>query len=169
MILTTPRLTLRRARMTDAEALHRVFTDPRAMRYWSEPPHQSLARSREWLQSMVDAPADSADDFVIVHEGAVVGKCGAWRLPEIGYILAPGLWGRGLAREALSAVIAHLFAAHPGLTQLTAEVDPRNAASLGLLARLGFHETGRAERTMQWGNEWCDSVYLALERADFRP
>jgi len=59
------------------------------------------------------------------------------------------------------AVIAHLETAWPGLPALTADVDPRNAASLRLLARLGFVETGRAQRTFRWRDEWCDSIYLA--------
>jgi RimJ/RimL family protein N-acetyltransferase len=47
---------------------------------------------------------------------------------------------------------------------LLADVDPRNVASLRVLDRLGFKETGRAERTFLLGDEWCDSVYLALQR-----
>jgi RimJ/RimL family protein N-acetyltransferase len=50
------------------------------------------------------------------------------------------------------------------LAQLTAEVDPRNAASLRLLAKLGFRETHRAVRTLLWKDEWCDSIYLARPR-----
>jgi RimJ/RimL family protein N-acetyltransferase len=45
-------------------------------------------------------------------------------------------------------------------------VDPRNAASIALLTRLGFRETGRAERTLLWRDEWCDSTYFALSRQD---
>ena len=52
----------------------------------------------------------------------------------------------------------------PSLGALTADVDPRNAASLGLLQRLGFAETGTAKNTFLLGEEWCDSVYLRLDR-----
>ena len=47
---------------------------------------------------------------------------------------------------------------------LTADVDPRNAASLRLMERLGFRETHRAQRTWHIGDEYCDSVYFRLER-----
>jgi RimJ/RimL family protein N-acetyltransferase len=161
--IRTTRLLLRRARMGDLFDLHRVFTQPEAMRYWSTPPHESLDQSRRWLRGMTSAPATVADDYIVEYEGRAIGKAGAWQLPEIGFLLHPDLWGRGLMREALEALIPHLFARHD-LPRLTAEADPRNTRSLGLLARLGFRETGRASRTMQWGEEWCDSVYLALDR-----
>ena len=64
----------------------------------------------------------------------------------------------------MTAVIARVEAAYPALPQLTAEVDPRNAASLRLLAKLGFQETHREERTLLWKDEWCDSVWLARPR-----
>ena len=45
--------------------------------------------------------------------------------PEVGFLLHPDCWGKGLGREAMTAVIDHLFATHP-LPHLTAEADPRN-------------------------------------------
>ena len=161
--IRTARLTLRRARIEDVDAIHAVLGNARATRYWSTPPHADLARSREWLLSMIDSPPEASDDYVVEYEGRVIGKAGFWRLPEIGFILHPDYWGRGLAREALEAVIAAAFSKFP-VDALTADVDPRNAASLGLLKSLGFVETGRAKGTYQLGDALCDSVYLALPR-----
>jgi RimJ/RimL family protein N-acetyltransferase len=159
--LTTPRLTLRRARMSDLADMHAVFTSPAAMRYWSVPEHEQIDQTKAFLEGMIQS--ENADDFVIEYQGRAVGKAGAWKLPEIGYILHPDLWGQGLAFDAVQAVIFYLFAEHP-LPALTAELDPRNVASLKLLQKLGFVETGRAERTLQWRDEWCDSIYMALLR-----
>ncbi|HVQ07991.1 MAG TPA: GNAT family N-acetyltransferase [Allosphingosinicella sp.] len=164
MAIKTSRLMLRRARIEDLPRFHAIMSDPRAMRYWSSLPHETMERTREWLQSMIDAPADASDDYVIEHEGQVIGKAGCWRLPEIGFILDPDCWGKGLAREAMEAVIGHIFATRPVET-LIADVDPRNQASLGLLKRLGFRETSRAKGTWTIGEEVCDSVYLALARS----
>ncbi|MBE2277748.1 MAG: GNAT family N-acetyltransferase [Rhodobacteraceae bacterium] len=161
--IRTPRLILRRARATDLADLHQVMRQPQAMRYWSTPEHDSIEETRLWLQSMLDADPATSDDYVVEHAGRAIGKAGAWRLPEIGYILDVRHWRQGLMAEALAALIPHLFAAHP-IPALTAEVDPRNAASRALLARFGFRETHRAERTMKWRDEWCDSLYLALPR-----
>ena len=81
-------------------------------------------------------------------------------------MMSGGRRKEALLGDAMEAVIAHLFRWHP-IEAITAEADPRNAASLGLLARLGFAETHRAERTLKWRDEWCDSVYLALRREDW--
>jgi RimJ/RimL family protein N-acetyltransferase len=161
--LVTPRLRLRRARESDVEAMHAVLSYPAAMRYWSSLPHTDLEQTREWLGGMIASPPELSEDFVVEFEGRVIGKAGCWRLPDVGYILHPDCWGRGLATEALGAIIAHVFATRP-VEALTADVDPRNLGSLKLLARLGFVETHRAARTWLVGEEWCDSVYLALQR-----
>jgi RimJ/RimL family protein N-acetyltransferase len=164
MILRTPRLVLRRARPDDLHDMHAAFSRPEAMRYWATPEHETLAETENFLERMIEL--SEADDFIVEFEGRAIGKAGAWRLPEVGFLLHPDHWGKGLGREAMTAVIDHLFAAHP-LRHLTAEADPRNDASVGLLTSLGFHETHRAERTMQWRDEWCDSIYFALPREDW--
>jgi ribosomal-protein-alanine N-acetyltransferase len=162
--LRTERLTLRRARPDDLDAFHAILSDPAAMRYWSSAPHQAPEQTREWLDGMLaDGPPES-DDFVIELDGRAIGKAGCWRVPQIGYILHPDYWGKGVASEAVSAVIAHVFAAYDHVDAITADVDPRNEASLKLLARLGFVETGRAAATNEINGEVCDSVYLALPR-----
>jgi [ribosomal protein S5]-alanine N-acetyltransferase len=138
------------------------------MRYWSTPAHRSREESARWLDAMIAGHPDRVtDDFVLEHQGRVIGKAGACSLPEIGFLLHPDHWGKGLALEAMQAVIPHLFATWP-IGGLTADVDPRNAASLRLLSRPGFRETGRAERTLLWGDEWCDSIHLSPARDDWR-
>jgi RimJ/RimL family protein N-acetyltransferase len=169
--LHTPRLVLRPARAEDLPAIHAIMRQPKAMAYWSTPPHDTLEQTREWLSGMIAIPAALGEDFVIEmatgdQAGTVIGKAGFYRFPEIGYMLDPACWGQGLAREAVSAVIERGFAAH-ALDLVRADVDPRNLASLGLLARLGFTETARAEKTWLVGDMWCDSVYLELTPRDW--
>ena len=161
--LVTERLRLRPARRDDVDDLHAVFSDPLAMRYWSSLPHGELSETRDWLESMIAIAPDEGEDFIVELDGRAIGKAGLHRFPVIGFIFHRDTWGRGLAREALGAVIARAFAVHR-LPAIIADVDPRNAASLRLLGRLGFAETHRAARTWLVGTEWCDSVYLKIER-----
>jgi RimJ/RimL family protein N-acetyltransferase len=159
--IVTERLVLRRARIDDLEAMHAVLSNRAAMRYWSSLPHERIEETREWLGNMIASDPGISDDFVVELEGRVIGKAGFYRLPEIGYILHPDHWGRGYATEALRAVIAHAFARH-AIPAIKADIDPRNTASIRLLTKLGFVESGRASRTWHIGGEWCDSVYLTL-------
>ena len=162
--IVTERLLLRTAESGDLDAMHAVLSDPRATLWWSTPPHETLDESRTWLDAMI-ANGPDHPDFVIELDGRVIGKAGFWRLPEVGYILHPDVWGQGLAAEAVGAAIDHVFETRD-LDILTADVDPENAASIRLLQRLGFVRTGFAERTWNVGGVWKDSLFYALSRAD---
>ena len=109
---------------------------------------------------MIEIDPAKSDDFIVTMNGMVIGKLGAWKLPEIGFLIDPKHWGQGIASEAIAAFIDRRRAL--GSTELTADVDPRNRGSLRLLERHGFVETGRAAGTWQVGDELCDSVYLRL-------
>ncbi len=112
---------------------------------------------------MVDILPREGEDFVVEHQGSAIGKFGFFRFPETGFIFHPRIWGFGFAEEALRPVLERAFHVH-GLEAIEADVDPKNAASLRLLAKLGFIEIGRRERTWFIGDRWCDSVDLRLLR-----
>ena len=163
MEIRTERLLLRRPHINDLDAMFEIMSNPAAMRYWSTLPHASRDVTRLWLEKMIARNASGGEDFLIEHDGKVIGEVGAGRLPDFGFMIHPDHWGRGFATEASTAFIAYAFS-QTAATELQADVDPRNAASLKVLHKLGFIETGTAERTFLLGDEWCDSVYLALQR-----
>lgn len=165
MEIRTPRLNLRSARPNDLEGLHVVLSDPRATRWWSTPPHETLDQTRIWLDAMIANGLDHPD-FVIELDGRVIGKAGFYAMPDVGYILHPDCWGQGLAAEAVGAAIDHVFRTQD-VDTLTADVDPENAASIRLLERLGFARTSARERTWNVGGVWKDSFYYSLSRADW--
>jgi [ribosomal protein S5]-alanine N-acetyltransferase len=165
IMIKTNRLLLRRARLDDATEMHKIFSNEVAMRYWSRPPHSEYAQTQAWVADMVAATADASEDFIIQINGRVAGKVGAYSLPKFGYILHPDFWGSGIATEALSAFLGHIWRTRPDIAALTADIDPRNNASVRLVEKLGFRETGRAERTFETHIGWCDSVYFAIDRA----
>ena len=167
MEIRTERLLLRPARADDLEPLHAILSDPRAMAYWSSPPHERIDQTHDWLASMIAIQQSEGEDFIVELDGRLIGKAGLWRFPEIGFIFHPDHWGRGYAREALTAVLKRAFTDH-GLARIEADVDPRNSESLKLLKHLGFRETRRKDRTWFVGGRWCDSIYLALNADDWR-
>ena len=58
-------------------------------------------------------------------------------LAQIGYTIARPFWRRGLATEAVRALVDFAFERFP-VHRITASVDPRNAASCRVLEKAGF-------------------------------
>ena len=165
--LRTKRLVLRPVKDEDCEALHAIYRDPVAMQYWSRLPHERLEETRQTIEDLKGRKSPIGFGLVIDYQGVAIGRVGFSHFPEIGFILSPNHWGQGFAIEAVSAMIQHSFVALD-LEQVTADVDPRNNASITLLQKLGFKETGRARNTFLLGEEWCDSIYFSLSRAAFQ-
>ena len=64
--------------------------------------------------------------------------------PDLGYAWLPRFRGRGLAREAASAVLAHARDVL-GMTRVLAIVSPGNEASCRLLDAIGMQRLGVRE------------------------
>jgi RimJ/RimL family protein N-acetyltransferase len=87
------------------------------------------------------------------EDRGLIGFCGLQPLPqelpaveeiEIGWWLARAWWGRGLATEA-ARVALHDGFERVGLRRIVAIAQPANAASIGIMRKLGM----RFERTVQ--------------------
>ncbi|KAI6530322.1 hypothetical protein MCOR10_003452 [Pyricularia oryzae] len=176
--LSSARLVLRGARPEDATHLHVAFNHADVMKYWSTLPHASVAETQKWVNGMIAAPCNGVTDFIICLKTATpegrlslqpIGKAGVWRDQEIGFMIARQFWGQGLATEAVSLVIDHLFFGGDNERSLVgdlivADVDPSNEASLRVLGKLGFVVYDTKEKTFEIGGEWVDSTYLRLGR-----
>jgi RimJ/RimL family protein N-acetyltransferase len=166
-VIETARLVLRPLMPYDAAALHEMLSDAETMRYWSTMPHRALAETEAWVNEAVAANRrGDGHDFAVLHETRVIGRSAFWSGNEVGFLFHRETWGRGLAREAVSAMLSYGFGSL-GFASARADVDPDNTRSLRLLDRLGFKETGRAKGTFKIGDDWFDSVYLTLEAGDF--
>jgi len=160
---------LRKPRTADAPDVLRVFGDPDNVRYWSHGPMTDLAEAERYVASIHDGWRDRSlfqwavtlpPDDTLVGTVTLAGWMPDHRRAEIGFILRRDLHGQGLARDAVDAVLA--FADGPmGLHRVEADVDPDNAASLALLARLGFEQEGYARQRWFTYGTWKDSVLLA--------
>ncbi|MCW5633588.1 MAG: GNAT family N-acetyltransferase [Rubrivivax sp.] len=86
---------------------------------------------------------------------------------EIGYILGPHAWGRGLMHEALQALVGYAFGAL-GLRRLEADIDPRNERSGLSLERLGFRREGLLRERWCVAGEVSDSALYGLLAREWR-
>ena len=160
-VLTTERLILRAAQDGDLAPLFDVFSNPDAMKYWSNAPHISIDETRPTFEKL--SRPGPRTYFVIEYQGKAVGTAGVHSGDEIGFILHPDHWRKGLMREAVEAIAHHIWKT-TDFARITADADPDNTASVLFLTALGFRETGRAKNTFCINGVWSDSVYFALER-----
>ena len=85
---------------------------------------------------------------------------------ELGFWVGREYWGRGYATEAARRM-AEFAVETLGAARLTGTVAADNKASLAVMARLGFAETGRSEKRMSASGDLREIVLLE-RRADGR-
>jgi RimJ/RimL family protein N-acetyltransferase len=174
--ITAGRVSLRWLTEADVAALFSVFSDTEVMRYWSCPPFVEVDEARKLLAHIHDGfsrrvlfqwgVARRPDDLVI-------GTCTLFHLDadnrraELGYALGREHWGRGLMREALTALLDFAFG-ELNLHRLEADVDPRNRSSIRALERLGFRREGYLRERWLVGGGVQDALFYGLLRREWR-
>jgi len=87
---------------------------------------------------------------------------------ELGITLAPEAQGRGLAAEAITAVLDAVFAGGT-VVKAMAYVDVQNGPSLALFDRLGFRREGQLTASFDRGDgTYADEVLFGLTTANWR-
>ncbi len=161
-MLTTKRLILRGARQDDLMDLFAIYSDPRAMQFWSTPPHDSPDTTQEKLDRML-AAVEPLVFFIIEMDGRAIGTAGMHYQNEVGFLLHPDYWRQGIVTEAMQTIMPHIWAVSD-VNEVFSDVDPQHVASIGLLKNLGFTISHTAENTFCINGVWSDSVYLKLYR-----
>jgi len=173
--LRAARVTLRWLGPEDVGALHEVFSNADVMRYWSRPAFTQLDDARALLAAIERAfAARSLFQWGIARneDDRVIGTCTLAAVDasnlraELGYALGRAYWRQGLMREALDRLLAYAFG-ELRLRRLEADVDPRNAASITLLEKLGFQREGLLRERWCVAGEVQDTVWLGLLRREW--
>ncbi|AKH41138.1 RimJ/RimL family protein N-acetyltransferase [Altererythrobacter atlanticus] len=144
--LQTPRFILRELTRADAADLYPSFSDDAVMRWWSRGPFSSKEELADWL--VPESGWEEGRSWAIVETegGPVIGRLAAMDrgdgISEIAYLVVRGRHGEGVAKEALAALIDHLFRTEKR-RRIYADVDPDNAASNRIVEKLGFTLEGR--------------------------
>jgi RimJ/RimL family protein N-acetyltransferase len=169
------RVSLRWISAADTDAFYAIYSHPEVMRYWSTPP---LA-DREAAANLIEKIQEDWKRRVILKWGIalrtddqLIGSLTLFNLDfnhrraEIGYALGRDHWGKGYMNEALMAVLKYAFEVLD-LHRIEADVDPRNAASIKTLERLGFKREGYLRERWQVNGEIQDAFYYGLLRREW--
>lgn len=173
MELITPRLILREFRESDFGAFRELEDHPETYRYETARPSEQ--KTKQYLEKVqLDAlqlprthyrlaVTSMLKDYVFgrVTLGLNNDSIREW---EIGWVIHPTEWGKGIATEAADCMLDFAFTelkAH----RVVAFSHAENAASLRVMRKLGMQQEGLLRETRAWNNAWSDEVvYSILER-----
>ncbi len=172
-VLYTERLVLRQHEEGDAQALFDMRTDERIMQYIDRKRPDEL---QEVLKLISDLQQGFSDGKVLSwaialkdQPGHLIGSVGYWRMnldnfrAEIGYMLHPDYWRKGIVSEALQAAEQFGFNVL-NLHSIMANINPGNHASARLLIKAGYVREAYFKEDYYFNGKFLDTeVYGKLK------
>jgi len=143
---------------------------------WSTDALSRAAFRRRLRQTAIEWYEDGGYAFLIFrcNDDALLGginlsniRRGVAQSANLGYWIGEPYVRHGYMTEALRALMLFVFD-RLGLHRVEAACLPHNAASRGLLLKLGFREEGYARQYLRINASWQDHVLYALLRNDLR-
>ena len=146
IVLETDRLVLRHLTLNDAPFIVELLTEPSFLRFIGDRGVRSQQDARLYI---TNGPIASYRKhgfglyLVFLKEtGDPIGICGLLKRdsltdPDVGFAFLPAHWRRGYALESASAVLKY-GRESLGLRRVVAITSPDNAASIGVLEKLGL-------------------------------
>jgi len=145
-VLDTERLRLQPLAESDADFICALLHDPGFLRWIGDRGVRTTADVPAYLRNgpwaMYEQHGFGLLRVALRESGEPIGMCGLLQrdwldVPDIGFSFFQQHCNRGYGREAAAAVLQE-GERRLGLREVGAIVDPGNAASIGLLTRLGF-------------------------------
>jgi RimJ/RimL family protein N-acetyltransferase len=148
LMITTiqiPGLTLRPLEPEDAEVLHRIYQADDVLRYFPVTTPPPLEKVQRFIASQLEhLEKHGYGNWGVLPEGEqqIIGWAGLQFVPElneieVGFLLDPPFWGKGLATKAARAAIQFCFERFE-LDHVIALVHPDNIASRRVIQKCGM-------------------------------
>ncbi|WP_274653328.1 GNAT family N-acetyltransferase [Paenibacillus humicola] len=168
---------LRELEFTDWAGVHAYASLEIACRYQPWGPNteeESQAFVREAVEDGAQTPRTRFVFAIVPHNtGKMIGagelniRDRTNRNGEIGYIVHPDYWGRGIATEAAVLLTDFGFQALR-LHRIYATCDPRNTGSAKVLTKLGMTQEGRLRDTLLLRDGWRDSLLFGILEEEWK-
>jgi len=141
------------------------------MKYVGKPPAISLGNAREHIQKFIDGLNNNEAatwGICLADDDKVIGTIGFWRIAkehyraEIGYMLHPDHWNKGIITEAIEATLEHGFN-ELKFHSIEAFLTPENIGSVRVLEKSGFKKEGHFKENYFFDGVFSDTaVYSKL-------
>ena len=146
--LTTDRLILRGITMQDWEPYTAMWSDPRVTAFIGGAPRPREVAWTKFGQAAAMWTLFGYGNWAVIDraDATFLGVCGLAqyergiaelaRFPEAGWAFAAPSWGRGIASEAISAIVG--WADTHGIAETRCLIDDGNVASVKVATRNGY-------------------------------
>ena len=160
----------------DAGAIFAYASNPEVSRYVLWEPHRSLEDAQAFLELTTSRyESGDAPDWGMIYkgDGRLVGTCGfvEWEREharaEVGYVLARAYWGRGLATEALGAMISFGFGRRMDLNRIEARCIAENIASARVMQKAGMRHEGTMRQREFIKGAYRDMKLYAILKGEY--
>jgi RimJ/RimL family protein N-acetyltransferase len=169
---TGPRVALRRFHAADVATFVAYRSSEQVARFQSWDAPYPKEEGERFIQDMARQHPDTPGEWfqfavALRPAGQLVGDCAVMphaddpRQCDIGFTLSPAHQGHGYATEAVRLLLDYLFTER-GKHRISAYCDPRNAASVSLLERLGMRREGHLRESTWAHGEWTDDLVYGL-------
>lgn len=168
--ITTKKLLLRQITEKDVNEIFFLRSDERVMRYIDKARAETLDDAYEFIRKIADLEERTdAVTWAICPKGdsKLIGTILFWNIKkehfraEVGYVLHPDYWGKGIMQEAITAVIDYGFKVMK-LHSIEANVNPGNAASIKLLERNKFIREAYFREDYYYNGKFLDTAIYSL-------
>ncbi len=177
-VLLTDRLVLREITSEDAEFWIRNFSAPETVELTAFEPPAGLEAAKVEIERYCARPLREGTGIrwgiALTGTKDLVGTLGYhnWvqgreRHAQMGYDLLAEHRGQGIMAEAMRVVLAYGFKTMT-LNRAEALVDPRNAPSIRLLERLGFHRDAYLRQSTRFRDGYQDDIVFSLLAGEWR-
>ena len=144
--LRTKRLTLRPIQLGDEKEVHEYAGDKEiTMMFWL--PNDTFEETADFVKRNAEewgSPEQTDYEFVIIHEGKIIGGCDCdlshsedRSYATLGWIINKNYRKRGFASEAAEALLEFAFT-NFSINKVYAQCDCKNPASLGVMKKIGM-------------------------------
>jgi ribosomal-protein-alanine N-acetyltransferase len=165
--LITQRLLLRKITPADADEIFFLRSDAEVLKYLGREPCASRQEAEAFIERITnDLNNNDGVAWAITLKSQpekMIGQIGFWRMDkaayrsEVGYVLNPAYWRKGIMKEALGSVMEYGFNTM-GLHSAEARISPANIASASLLESSGFIKEGYLKESFCFREEFEDTV-----------
>lgn len=175
--LQTERLILRAHTNGDAKALFALRTHEDVKRYINKENPKNIKETEARIRQVHEGYNNKTSVAWVIalknNPTEMIGEIGYYRTDlanhraEIGYMLHPNFWRKGLVSEALSEVIALGFK-EIKLHSISATINPSNDASRQILLKHGFEKEAYFKEDYYFKGEFLDTEIYGLLNSNWK-